>query len=456
MFTGSKQTAPQGEVGRVGSDVVPESLELAPGQALADEAAVLAAPQVVANSLPEYIGAWWHRVRSGDSGVLPVVVALVVVVITFQLINSLFLSANNLVNLFDQSVVFVVFAMAEVVVLLLGEIDLSLVYNAGISAGVIGAAVAPPYNLPWWVAIILGLACGAIIGVINGALVVFLRLPAFIVTLAGWIGWQGVMVWQFDVLKVAQGGGSISVTNKVLLDLVSPAGSLSETWSWVVMIVLVALFAAYLVITNIRRRASGLVTPPMGLTLLKAGAVAVAGIVVVIVCNINRATVAGTAKQAGVPYSIPIVLAMFLIATFMLTRTRFGRYIYAIGGNTEAARRAGINVNRVRIASFGVTGLLAGTAGLLYLSEYGGIQTGIDPNFVLYAVGAAVIGGTSLFGGRGKPIHALLGGLVIAAVYNGIYLIGLTAAAQDMLVAIVLIIAVTVDSMARRGTTRLH
>ena len=415
---------------------------------VATAVAVAAAPDVLANSLSDYLANWWRRVRSGDSGVLPVIVGLAVIVAVFEIDTSLYLSAGNIVNLLNQTVVFLLFAMGEVFVLLLGEIDLSMVYVAGIGAGIMAAFVVAPIGLPWWLAIICGLAATSIIGALQGTLITRLGLPSFIVTLAGFIGWQGVMIWMFDSLSVAVGGVISVAQGSVIWSIVN--SQMSPVAGWILMAVVVTLYAAYSITRDTRRKASGLVSPPISLTSLKAAAVAAAGILLVIICNVNRGTT--STKVEGVPYSIPCVLAIFAVSSFVLARTRFGRYIYAIGGNTEAARRAGINVKMIRTLAFVVAGLFAGLAGLMYLSQQGSIATNIDSTFVLYAVAAAVIGGTSLFGGRGKPLHAVLGAVVIAAVYNGIYLIGLSAAANYMVTAVVLLVAVTVDSVARRGS----
>jgi D-xylose transport system permease protein len=410
------------------------------------ESVIVAAPEVVASTLAEYVSAWWRKARSGDSGVLPVVVALVLIVVVFQILRHKFLSAGNLVDLFNQMVVFALFAMAEVFVLLLGEIDLSVVYNAGIGAGLMAALVAPPYNLPWWLCIVIGVGTCTLIGLVLGTLITRLRLPAFIVTLAAFLGLEGVMLWMFDRFSVAI-GGVIEVSNPTLTNLV--AGNISVLVSWVVMAVLVLAFGVYSVVRDTRRRASGLVTPPLGFTLLKSAAVAGAGVVVVVVCSFNRGTTTFVAR--GVPWSIPILLAIFAGATLLLSRTRFGRYLYAIGGNTEAARRAGINVTRIRTIAFGLTGMMAGFAGMMYLSLLGSIATDIDPSYMLFAVAAAVIGGTSLYGGRGKALHGILGGLVIATVYNGIFLMGFGADVEYMIVAVVLLAAIAVDSLTRGG-----
>jgi D-xylose transport system permease protein len=427
-----------------------QRLEEAAAAEVAEDAALTTAPDVVADTLGQYAVAWWRRVRSGDSGVLPVIGAIVVIILIFQVQNHLFLSAGNLVNLISQAVVIVLFGMGEIFVLLLGEIDLSVVYVAGIGAGLMAALVAPPFNWPWPVAVLAGVAATSAIGLVQGVLITRLRLPAFIVTLAGWIGWQGVMLWMFDHLSIAV-GGVIEISNTVMLDLMS--GSLSPLASWLAMAGLVVVFGIYAVLRDERRRATGLVTPPRGLTGLKILGAAIAGVVLVWICNINRGIkgVKGARIVQGVPWSVPIVLVLLCAVTFLLARTRFGRYVYAIGGNSEAARRAGINLYLIRTIAFGLTGLLAGIAGLMYLSWLGSIATDIDPNQLLYAIAAAVIGGTSLFGGRGKPIHAILGGVVIAAIANGLGLLGMGAAATYMVTGLVLLAAIMVDSVARRG-----
>jgi D-xylose transport system permease protein len=409
--------------------------------------ASLLASEVVANTLGEYLAGWWRRVRSGESGALPVIGGLVAIIAIFEAQNSLFLSGPNLVNLLQQAVVVVMFGMAEVFVLILGEIDLSVVYVAGIGAGLMAALVAPPANMPWEVAILAGLAATTAAGLLQGTLITRLGLPSFIVTLGGFIGFEGIMLWMFDHLSIAV-GGVIQVSNNIMLDLV--AGAINPTASWVVMGALVVVYASYLFFRDARRRSKGLVTAPTGLTAIKAALAAGAGVAVVLVCNVNRGVKGGN-KVEGVPWAVPIVLAVLFLATFLLTRTRFGRYVFAIGGNAEAARRAGINLYRVRTLAFALSGLMAGLAGLMYLSLLGSIATDIEPDYVLYAVAAAVIGGTSLFGGRGKPVHALLGGLVIAAIENGLGLLGMGSAATFMVTALVLIAAITVDSVARRG-----
>jgi D-xylose transport system permease protein len=207
------------------------------------------------------------------------------------------------------------------------------------------------------------------------------------------------------------------------------------------------------VVRDTRRRATGLAAPPASVTWLKVAAMAVAGVVVVLIGNTNRGRFLLVVR--GVPRVVLVVLVVLVVYSFLLGRTRFGRYIYAIGGNAEASRRAGINLSRIRIAAFTLAGLTAGIMGIVYTSYLGSISTGVQGgNNVLYAVAAAVIGGTSLFGGRGKMVGAVLGGVIVAVIYNGLELLGLGAAAQNIWTAAVLLAAVTVDTLARRSQTR--
>ncbi len=387
-----------------------------------------------------YVSAWFARVKSGESGALPVVVGLIVIIIIFQSKDSVFLSAGNIINLMVQASVFVLFGVAEVFVLLLGEIDLALGF-----AGTIGAVFAvwitgPPHHQPWIVGVLLGLAVPTVIGIVWGLLVTRLRIPSFIVTLAGLLGLQGLLIFLINKLAGESSGGTMSVSNKVINNIAY--GSV-ETWlAWTALAVIVVAFAAVTVWRDRQRRASGLTARPIGLSILKIGVIAVAGIVLVLVCSAG----------SGVPWAVPIVLAIVFMWTLLLTHTRFGRYVYAIGGNAEAARRAGINLSRIRVICFALSSLTAGAAGIFYAARLGSISSNVDGGqTVLLAVAAAVIGGTSLFGGRGKIVHALLGGLIVATIYNGMGLLNLSAATQLMVTALVLLAAVTVDAVSRRS-----
>ena len=413
---------------------------------IASEAAATAAPEVIADSLGEYIKIWWARVRSGDSGALPVLLGLVAIVVYFQVRSSLFLSAGNLVNLMTQAAWIVLLGMAEVFVLLLGEIDLSIGYTSVIGATLTLWLLEPPGPAPWPLAVLVGLAFPALFGAVEGVIITRLRLPSFVVTLAGQLAGLGLLLFIMDQ-AAPNGGGTIRLYNNVLSDI--EGGALSPVADWIVMAAAVVLVGALFVVRDTRRRAGGLAAPPASVTWLKVGAMAIAGVVLVLIGNTNRGV---TIAVRGLPWVVLVVLVVLVAWSFLLGRTRFGRYIYAIGGTAEASRRAGINLNRIRVAAFALAGLTAGIMGIVYASYLGSVSTNVQGgNNVLYAVAAAVIGGTSLFGGRGKMLGAVLGGIIVAVIYNGLQLLGLGAAAQNLWTAAVLLAAVTVDTVARRN-----
>jgi D-xylose transport system permease protein len=415
--------------------------------ALSDAELTAASPEVLANSLGEYFAAWGRRIRNGESGALPVLLGLVVIVVFFQIEESTFLTAGNLVNLLVQATIFIMFGAAEIFALLLSEIDLSIGYLAGVGAFVIAELIAAPVGLPWWLGIVGGLAACAFLGFVQGSLITRLNLPSFVVTLGGYLGFLGLMLELANVDKSAVGGVINIDTNSPVYKLVQ--SNMSTGLGWVVLVVALALFGGLMLFRAQRRRAQGLSAPPLGITLLTIAVTAVGGIVLMLICTANRSN--GPIALNGVPWVIPFVIVVLLAWTWLLARTRLGRYIYAIGANPEAARRAGINVNRIKTIAFMLCSLTAGIAGLIYESTLGSMSIDVNGGqLVLYAVAAAVIGGTSLFGGRGKPLHALLGGIVIATVFNGLGLMGINAAGTDIATAIVLIAAVTLDSLVRR------
>jgi D-xylose transport system permease protein len=284
------------------------------------------------------------------------------------------------------------------------------------------------------------LACAGI-GLVQGSIITRIGLTSFVVTLAGYLFWQG------ELLRILGNGGSVGITNSYINDIA--ASSLTPAAGWIVMLVLVAVYGGLTWRRDDRRRKSGLVAPPTGVTLLKIAGALAAGVALVLLCNTNRGVLVAI---TGVPYVVLLVLAVVVVWTFVLERTKFGRYIYAIGGNAEAARRAGIAVANVRTAAFVLCSFTAGIAGVVYASRLQSISTAVDGGtLVLYAVAAAVIGGTSLFGGRGRAMHGVLGGIVIAGIDNGMGLVGFTASAQYMVTALVLLAAVVIDAVARRG-----
>jgi D-xylose transport system permease protein len=414
-------------------------------------------PELLAQSLGQYLRAWWLRVRSGNSGVLPVVLAIVVVAVVFEIITPehAFLRPSNLVYIFGLSTVYMVLAMAETPVLLLAEVDLS-VGAVALTGGVIAFKLVqqPGPDWPWWAAVLTGLVCCGAIGALQGTLTALLRIPSFIVTLGGFLLFSGILV---VVLGGANGNVSVSTSHsnqRVIFYLVQ--GLIAPLAGWVALAVLVGAVGTALWRRAAARRRQGLTAPPVGLTAIRIALVALIGAAVLLICTVNRGT--SLVKVEGVPWVIPIVLVVLGAWTLVLQRTRFGRYVYAIGGNPQAARRAGVSLAAIRIWAFAWCSATAGLGGILLGSFfYGEYSTNTaDPGqLVLYAIAAAVIGGVSLFGGRGKAIHGVLGGLLIGGIAYGVSLLNLGNLATPLeyiLPGGVLLAAVLVDVVSRRGS----
>ncbi len=408
-------------------------------------------PAIVAESLGEYLRASLTRIASGNTGALPVVFALVVIAVAFEIwTQGLFLSPGNLVNLFIECMIFMTLGISEVFVLLLGEIDLSTGYVLAVGAAIAGIMVQKPgMNWPWWLVIIVTLLLTGLAGAVWGTLVSRLHLPSFVVTLAGQLIMWGVM------LVILGNAGDVSIASPilsnqhVLYEIVN--GNIPPLAGWIVLAIAAVMYAGLAWTRDAGRRRRGLVAPPPGVTALKIGFLTAAGVAVVAICNVNRGD--ATSLVEGVPWVVPIVLVVVIMWTLLLQRTRFGRYVYAIGGSPDAARRAGISLAKVRTWAFVLTGATAGFAGILYLSWQAGTSTNVNGGqYVLYGIAAAVIGGTSLFGGRGKVAQAVLGGLVIGAIYNGLYLQGVQVQWQLIATGLVLVGAVLIDTLSRRGT----
>jgi D-xylose transport system permease protein len=414
-------------------------------------------PEVLAQSLRQYIRAWWLQIRSGNSGVLPVVLAIVLVAIIFEFITPehAFLRPSNLVYIFGLSTVYMVLALAETVVLLLGEIDLSIGAVAMIG-GVIAFKLVqhPGPGWPWWAAVLAALVGCGVIGALQGTLVARLRIPSFVVTLGGFLLFSGILI---VVLGGADGNVDLdtnSANQRVIYNMVQ--GVIVPVVAWVALAVVVVAAGTALWLRAAARRRQGLVAPPAGLTAIRIALVAVVGVVVVVLCNIDRGN--RIKPIAGVPWVIPIVLVVLGAWTLVLQRTRFGRYVYAIGGNPEAARRAGVSLAGIRTWGFALCSATAALGGILlgsfFFGEYS-TNTADPGQLVLYAVAAAVIGGVSLFGGRGKAVHGILGGLLIGGIAYGVSLLNLgqlSTPLQYILPGAVLIGAVLVDVLSRRGS----
>lgn len=374
-----------------------------------------------------------QRWRHGELGSLPVIIGLIVICIYFQTQESTFLSARNLSNLVLQVGPIGAVAVGIVMVLLLGEIDLSVGSVAGLTSAMLGVLIVNQ-GWPWWLAILIVLLTGAAIGAFQGAWFAVIGVPAFVVTLAGFLVWQGVQ------LRVLGSTGTVNVFESHIAKIAQ--SFLPEAWGWIVGIGCGAVYAAVLWTEQIRRRRTGLATAPVAVAAARTFVVAAVAIAAVAVLN----------DFNGVPTAGVILLGLVIFFAFVTTRTKFGAYIYAVGGNAEAARRAGIDIRVIRIIVFSLAGLMAAIGGIMFVSRLtaASTQTGTG-TFLLEAIAAAVIGGTSLFGGRGSIWSALLGALVIGSVSNGLDLMAEPPEVKYMVEGAILLAAVTIDALARRS-----
>jgi D-xylose transport system permease protein len=398
--------------------------------------------KVVKPTVQGHISDYWGRVRGGDLGSLPAVLGLVVLCIIFAVTTDTFTSNLNIANLFNQGAQGIFIAMGLVFVLLLGEIDLSAGFASGL-AGAVMAVLLTNHGQPAWVAIPAALVTGLVIGFFLGFLVAKIGIPSFVVTLAAFLGFQGVL------LLLLKGGINISIHNKFTIAL--NQNNLSVTWSWVLAVVIILGFAAVQLNTARSRLSRDLVADPWGIIAMRIAGLAIVTIVGTALLTQERAVNPAINSLKGVPIVVPIIGFFYILWTFVLGRTTFGRHIYAVGGNTEAARRAGIPVDRIRISVFVLGSFMAAVGGIIQVSR----AASVDPNtggsnVLLYAVAAAVIGGTSLFGGKGKIIHAVVGGFVIAVINNGMVLLDFSDGVRYIVTGVILLIAASVDALSRR------
>ena len=388
---------------------------------------------------------YWSRVKAGDIGALPAILGLVALCGIFGAMSNVFLTPGNFANLLTQAAAVIVIAMGLVFVLLLGEIDLSAGYAAGVSGAVLVILITN-HQVAWYIAFPISIVVGGLLGFILGSLVARIGIPSFVVTLAAFLAFQGLL------LLLAGEGGTIRIEDKTILAVEN--SNLSPLLSWVFFIVVaVAYVAAGLSRLNTRRRA-GLKTELVKLWVIKTASLLIITGGAVFALNVERSNNPDLVSLKGIPYVVPLILFLLAVGTFVLGRTAFGRHIYAVGGNAEAARRAGINVKRVRISAFVICSALASIAGMIFASRQNSISpTTGGSSTLLYAVGAAVIGGTSLFGGKGKMRDAILGGLVVAVIDNGMGLLGYAAGIKFIVTGLVLLVSAGVDAVSRRGSS---
>jgi len=386
-------------------------------------------------SLLRYARNWLVGLRSGELGVLPIVAALVLAATVFQSLNDNYLTPGNLVNLMSQGAAISTIAMGLVFVLLIGEIDLSAGYVSGVAAVILAQLLLPDGSeLPTGIALIAAVGAGTAIGALHGLLITKLNMPSFVVTLAGLLAWNGV------VLMLIGSQGSIIIQDRAVVSL---SGSyLTPAVAWVFLGILVAAYAVLLVLARRNRQSRGLDTEPMALLVLRIAGLAIVAGAVVSIANLSR----------GIPFVVVLITILYVVLTYLLNSTRFGVWVYAIGGSIEAAKRAGINTDRVRIYVFMIGSSMAAVGGIILASRLRSVESNVGGgSLLLYSIAAAVIGGTSLFGGRGSARSAILGALVIASIDNGLGLLGLGSGQKFAITGLVLLAAVAVDSVSRHG-----
>jgi D-xylose transport system permease protein len=406
-------------------------------------------------TLRDQVSAWWQRIKGGEMGALPAVGGFIVLSLLFTLLsqvvlgNQFFLTERNFANLATQAATLVMLGMALVFVILLGEIDLSAGVTAGASMGIFVVLISR-FGVNWVFALIVAFAIGLAIGTFIGFFVARVGIPSFVVTLGLFLGLQGVQ------LVVIGESGAIRVQ---VPEIIAIQNSNLPVWAgWVMLGVILVVSAATSFWDRLRRARAGVPNRTITLVLAKLAAILVIGGLAVYLLNRNRGQaptilngqeVGGNVIE-GVPVVVPIVLAILWIGTFVLDRTKYGRYIYAIGGNAEAARRAGVKIVLIRWTAFIVCSGLAVVAGLFSASKVGSVDAAMGRDLVLSGVAAAVVGGVSLFGGRGRLIHAAVGALVIAVITNGLGLLNLPAGVNYVVTGGVLILAATVDAISRK------
>jgi D-xylose transport system permease protein len=389
------------------------------------------------------------RLKSGDLGSLPAILAILVLSGLFGWANfESFWSRVNLANFLEQASAVIVIAMAVSFVLLLGEIDLAAGFTAGVAAAVLATRLEHWSLLP---AIGMSALVALVMGAFTGFMVAKVGIPSFVVTLANVLLFQGVL------LQLVKDGGSVRIDDDVIKDLVG--GNLTPTASWVFVGAGLVLFAW----SQVRKQRVSHHAIPFSLVVFKVALTAAGAVGLTLLLNENRAFTNATAPIEGIPYVVPVVLFLLLILTFLLNRTRYGRHLYAVGGNHEAARRAGISVPRIRMSAFIICGLLAGIGGAFLASRVNSVDPNTGANdILLLAVGSAVIGGTSLFGGKGRMLNAVLGGFVLALIPNGLTLVGkktlpggyqidfASSGIKFMCAGMALLLASSVDALSRK------
>lgn len=385
-------------------------------------------------------GSLSQRLLHGDIGSLPIFLGLVLIAVVFQIANPNFLTPLNLTNLLVQITAVGTIAVGVVLVLLIGEIDLSIGSVSGLTAAIM-AVISVKVGMPGWVAIIAGILSGALIGLIQGWWTAKLHVPSFVVTLAGFLGWQGALLY------VLGSTGTVNLSDPLIIAIAN--SRLPVLAGWIIGILFIAGYAFSQIRERTRRLRNGVPNPPVAILIGRIALIAIGILASVGMMSVDR-NPSHTVPIKGVPSAVLFLIGFIVIFDYVTRRTKFGRYIYAAGGNAEAARRAGINVDRIKIVVFILSSAMAACGGILAGSRlYAVNQSSGSGDVLLNAIAAAVIGGTSLFGGRGNIWSALLGALVIGSIANGMDLLALASSIRFMVTGGVLLIAVTLDAYTR-------
>jgi len=419
---------------QVGTDRAAEPVVTAEESLPAATQPALEAP---AETFGAYVRRWWQGVRAGDLGSLPIIVGLVAIGIVFGTLDDTFFTERNFTNLLLQMAAIATIAIGVVFVLLIGEIDLSVAFVSAVGGVTMTLLLRPDASdWPWWLAIAVALVVTTAIGLLQGLVITKAGVPSFVVTLAGLLIWSGVVLILTTEYSTA---GTVRIQDDTAIGIAN--NFLSDAAGWAVGVVGVAGYALVQAQTARSRRARGLDAKPGVVIVLQVAGLAAVTLAAVWYANRDR----------GVPQVTLLVLLLFLFWSFVASRTRFGRHVYAVGGSAEAARRAGINVDRVRITVFMIAGFMAGLGGIILASRLRSVATNTGGgNLLLNVIAAAVIGGTSLFGGRGRVVSALLGALVIIGIDNGMNLLGLATGTRFVITGLVLLAAVLVDALSKR------
>ena len=397
---------------------------------------------------PGLLGLWdraWLNLRTGNLGPVPIIVGLIIVVLIFKYTATNFFTAVNFVNLITESAGTAMLAFGVVYVLLLGEIDLSIGYVAGIGALIVAELQLPGsgHQLNGILAMLIAVAACAAIGAFQGGIVAIVGVPSFVVTLGGFLVWQGV------ILNTLEQRGTIIIQDRWInyTDLYI----FGRWWGWGIAAFFTALYPLSLLYKAIVARGTQIAQQNWWIVSAKAVGIGVAAFGTVAICNHGKVIL----TPEGLPLAGVIVVLFFVLLTFLAKWTTFGRHVYAVGGNAEAARRAGINVPRIRILVFMISGATAGMGGVMFASQVNSVALTFPPgNLLLNAIASAVIGGVSLFGGRGEVRGALLGALLIGTLQNGLNTLNISNGWIYIVTGLVLLFAVTLDTFARRLQAR--